>query len=193
MSATRRAASSAHPDVFNVLLQVRDDGRLTDGQGRTVDFANVVLIMTSNLGSAYMVELTEAEEVARERVMAVVRDSFKPEFLNRLDEVLVFHRLNRDDLRRIVDLQLDRLRVRLAERRLTLELTDAAKDWLTERGFDPAYGARPLRRLISKAIGDELAKRLLSGQLHEGDTVKVDVVDGSLNFGDFTSTAITLS
>jgi ATP-dependent Clp protease ATP-binding subunit ClpB len=183
----------AHPDVFNVLLQVMDDGRLTDGQGRTVDFANAVLIMTSNLGSAYMVEMTDPEEVARERVMAVVRESFKPEFLNRLDEILVFHRLGRDELREIVDLQLDRLRARLTERRLTLELTDAAKDWLVDHGFDPAYGARPLRRLVAKAIGDELAKRLLAGQLHEGDNVKVDVIDGRLDFGDFAATSITLS
>jgi len=183
----------AHPDVFNVLLQVMDDGRLTDGQGRTVDFANAVLIMTSNLGSAYMVEMTDPEDVARERVMAAVRESFKPEFLNRLDEVLVFHRLGRDELREIVDLQLDRLRARLTERRLTLELTDGAKDWLVDHGFDPAYGARPLRRLVAKAIGDELAKRLLAGQLHEGDNVKVDVIDGRLDFGDFAATSITLS
>jgi ATP-dependent Clp protease ATP-binding subunit ClpB len=183
----------AHPDVFNVLLQVMDDGRLTDGQGRTVDFANAVLIMTSNLGSAYMVEMTDPEDVARERVMAAVRESFKPEFLNRLDEVLVFHRLGRDELREIVDLQLDRLRARLTERRLTLELTDAAKDWLVDHGFDPAYGARPLRRLVAKAIGDELARRLLAGQLHEGDNVKVDVIDGRLDFGDFAATSITLS
>jgi ATP-dependent Clp protease ATP-binding subunit ClpB len=176
-----------------VLLQVMDDGRLTDGQGRTVDFANAVLIMTSNLGSAYMVEMTDPEDVARERVMAAVRESFKPEFLNRLDEVLVFHRLGRDELREIVDLQLDRLRARLTERRLTLELTDGAKDWLVDHGFDPAYGARPLRRLVAKAIGDELAKRLLAGQLHEGDNVKVDVIDGRLDFGDFAATSITLS
>ena len=152
----------AHPDVFNVLLQVMDDGRLTDGQGRTVDFANVVLIMTSNLGSSLLTEFTEPEEIARERVMAAVREAFKPEFLNRLDEILVFHRLGRDELARIVDLQVARLAARLADRRLTLELTPAAKAWLADRGYDPAYGARPLRRLIAKAIGDELARRLLA-------------------------------
>jgi ATP-dependent Clp protease ATP-binding subunit ClpB len=183
----------AHPDVFNVLLQVMDDGRLTDGQGRTVDFANVILIMTSNLGSSYMTEIVETEEVARERVMAVVRESFKPEFLNRLDEILVFHRLEREQLRDIVEIQVDRLRKRLAERRLELELTDAAKDWLAEQGYDPAYGARPLRRLVQKAIGDELAKRLLAGKITEGETIKVDVVDGQLSFGDFAQTSMTLS
>jgi ATP-dependent Clp protease ATP-binding subunit ClpB len=183
----------AHPDVFNVLLQVMDDGRLTDGQGRTVDFANVILIMTSNLGSSYMTEITDSEDVARERVMGVVRDSFKPEFLNRLDEILVFHRLERDELRKIVDLQVDRLRVRLAERKLGLELSDAAKDWLASTGYDPAYGARPLRRLVQKAIGDELAKRLLSGQIKEGEIIKVDEVGGQLSFGDFAQTSMLLS
>src|SRR5262245_17659377 len=172
----------AHPDVFNVLLQVMDDGRLTDGQGRTVDFANVILIMTSNLGSAYMAEVTEPEEITRERVMAVVRESFKPEFLNRLDEILVFYRLGRDELREIVDLQVDRLRDRLAERRLELQLTGAARDWLADHGYDPAFGARPLRRLVQKAIGDELARRLLSGAVHEGDTIVVDAERDELTF-----------
>ena len=164
----------AHADVFDVLLQVMDDGRLTDGQGRTVDFANVVLIMTSNLGSQLMSDVIEPEEVARERVMAVVRESFKPEFLNRLDEILVFHRLTLKELGSIVDLQLARLQQRLASRRLTVTLTPAAKDWLAERGYDPAYGARPLRRLVAKSIGDELARRLLAGQLSDGDSVLVD-------------------
>jgi ATP-dependent Clp protease ATP-binding subunit ClpB len=172
----------AHPDVFNVLLQVMDDGRLTDGQGRTVDFSNVVLIMTSNLGSHYLTEMTEPEEVSRERVMAVVREEFKPEFLNRLDEILVFHRLTRDDLARVVDIQVARLQRRLADRRLGLELTDGARTWLAEQGFDPAYGARPLRRLISKAIGDELARRLLAGEISDGDTVLVDVDGDHLAF-----------
>jgi ATP-dependent Clp protease ATP-binding subunit ClpB len=172
----------AHPDVFNLLLQVMDDGRLTDGHGRTVDLANVILIMTSNLGSAYMAEVHEPEEVTRERVMAVVRESFKPEFLNRLDEILVFHRLGRDELRAIVDLQVDRLRTRLAERRLALELTGAARDWLADQGYDPAFGARPLRRLVQKAIGDELARQLLSGVVHEGDTIVVDAEGEQLTF-----------
>ena len=172
----------AHPDVFNVLLQVMDDGRLTDGQGRTVDFANVVLIMTSNLGSSLLTDMVEPEEVSRERVMATVREAFKPEFLNRLDEILVFHRLGRDELARIVDLQVARLAARLADRRLTLELTPAAKAWLADRGYDPAYGARPLRRLISKSIGDELAKRLLGGELADGDAILVDTEGDKLTF-----------
>jgi ATP-dependent Clp protease ATP-binding subunit ClpB len=172
----------AHPDVFNVLLQVLDDGRLTDGQGRTVDFANTILIMTSNLGSLMHAEVLESEDVIRERVMAVVRETFKPEFLNRLDEILVFNRLTRDDLAAIVDLQVARLGARLAERRLSLELTPAARAWLADRGYDPVYGARPLRRLVAKAIGDELARRLLAGELGEGDTVLVDATGGHLAF-----------
>jgi ATP-dependent Clp protease ATP-binding subunit ClpB len=172
----------AHPDVFGVLLQVLDDGRLTDGQGRTVDFANVVLIMTSNLGSQYLIEVGEPEEVIREQVMAAVRESFKPEFLNRLDEVLVFHRLTRDDIAKVADLQVDRLRRRLAERRIDLELTAEARDWLVDHGYDPAYGARPLRRLVQKAIGDELARRLLAGEIREGGAVVVDAEGDRLAF-----------
>jgi ATP-dependent Clp protease ATP-binding subunit ClpB len=172
----------AHPDVFNVLLQVLDDGRLTDGQGRTVDFANAVLIMTSNLGSQFLMELDEPEEVISEQVMATVRESFKPEFLNRLDETLVFHRLTRDDIAKVTELQVDRLRARLAERRIELELTEAAKAWLAEHGYDPAYGARPLRRLVQKAIGDELARLLLAGKAGDGNAIVVDAVDGSLRF-----------
>jgi ATP-dependent Clp protease ATP-binding subunit ClpB len=172
----------AHPDVFNVLLQVMDDGRLTDGQGRTVDFANVVLIMTSNLGSQFQADVVEPEEVIRERVLAVVREAFKPEFLNRLDEILVFHRLSREELARIVDIQVARLASRLADRRLLLELTPAARAWLAERGYDPAYGARPLRRLVAKAIGDELARRLLAGEIGDGDTVTVDAGPSGLEF-----------
>jgi ATP-dependent Clp protease ATP-binding subunit ClpB len=172
----------AHPDVFNVLLQVLDDGRLTDGHGRTVDFSNTILIMTSNLGSTLQTEVLESEDVIRERVMAVVRETFKPEFLNRLDEILVFHRLSRDDLARIVDLQVALLGRRLADRRLTLELTGAARAWLADRGHDLVYGARPLRRLVAKAIGDELARRLLAGEVGEGDTVVVDAAGGKLSF-----------
>jgi ATP-dependent Clp protease ATP-binding subunit ClpB len=180
----------AHPDVFNVLLQVMDDGRLTDGQGRTVDFANVVLIMTSNLGSAYLLDPMEPEEVARERVLAAVRDTFKPEFLNRLDEILVFHRLTREQLARIVELQVARLRERLAARRLTLELTPEARQWLAAQGYDPAYGARPLRRLVTKAIGDELARRLLAGEFGDGDTVRADVDGGQLTFSRVEPAAV---
>jgi ATP-dependent Clp protease ATP-binding subunit ClpB len=159
-----------------------DDGRLTDGQGRTVDFSNVVLIMTSNLGSSLLSDIVEPEEVTRERVMAAVREAFKPEFLNRLDEILVFSRLGREELAKIVDLQVARLASRLADRRLTLELTPAAKAWLAERGYDPAYGARPLRRLVAKAVGDELARRLLAGELGDGDTVLVDAEGDRLTF-----------
>jgi ATP-dependent Clp protease ATP-binding subunit ClpB len=172
----------AHPDVFNVLLQVMDDGRLTDGHGRTVDFSNTILIMTSNLGSTMQAEVLESEDVIRERVLAVVRETFKPEFLNRLDEILIFHRLTHDDLARIVDLQVALLGKRLADRRLTLELTGAARAWLADRGHDLVYGARPLRRLIAKAIGDELARRLLAGEVGEGDTVVVDAAGGKLSF-----------
>jgi ATP-dependent Clp protease ATP-binding subunit ClpB len=172
----------AHPDVFNVLLQVMDDGRLTDGQGRTVDFANVVLIMTSNLGSSLLTDIVEPEEVSRERVMAAVREAFKPEFLNRLDEILVFSRLGREELAKIVDLQVARLAARLADRRLSLQLTAPAKAWLAERGYDPAYGARPLRRLVAKAIGDELARRLLAGELTDGDAILVDTDGDKLTF-----------
>jgi ATP-dependent Clp protease ATP-binding subunit ClpB len=172
----------AHPDVFNVLLQVLDDGRLTDGHGRTVDFSNTILIMTSNLGSTLQTEVLESEDVIRERVMAVVRETFKPEFLNRLDEILVFHRLSRDDLARIVDLQVALLGRRLADRRLTLELTGAARAWLADRGHDLVYGARPLRRLVAKAIGDELARRLLAGEVGAGDTMVVDAAGGKLSF-----------
>jgi ATP-dependent Clp protease ATP-binding subunit ClpB len=181
----------AHQDVFDVLLQLMDDGRLTDGQGRTVDFANVVLIMTSNLGSQLMIDMLESEEVVRERVMAVVREAFKPEFLNRLDDVLVFHRLSRDELTRIVDLQIALLGKRLASRRLSLRLTPAAKRWLVDRSDDPAYGARLLRRQISKSIGDELARRLLAGEIGDGDAILADAGPEGLSFT--TETPATVS
>jgi ATP-dependent Clp protease ATP-binding subunit ClpB len=172
----------AHSDVFDVLLQVLDDGRLTDGQGRTVDFRNAILILTSNLGSSFVSDPMLSPETRRESVMAAVRDAFKPEFLNRLDDVLVFESLDMSALVRIVDLQLDRLAHRLAERRLTLTVTDAAKQWLAERGFDPIYGARPLRRLVQTAVGDPLAMALLSGEIRDGDEVVVDVSgDGALS------------
>ena len=165
----------AHPDVFNVLLQVLDDGRLTDGQGRTVDFRNVVIIMTSNLGSGHILDVTLAPEQLHERVMADVRAHFRPEFLNRIDEVVTFDRLDAPQLRTIVDLQLARLRARLAERELTLEVTDAALDRLAEEGFDPVYGARPLKRVIRREVEDRLARALLAGDLVDGSTVQVDV------------------
>ncbi|MEE3751406.1 ATP-dependent chaperone ClpB [Mycobacterium intracellulare] len=155
----------AHPDVFDVLLQVLDEGRLTDGQGRTVDFRNTILILTSNLGSGG----------TEEQVMAAVRSAFKPEFINRLDDVIIFHGLEPGELVAIVDIQLAQLQKRLAQRRLTLEVSLPAKQWLAHRGFDPVYGARPLRRLVQQAIGDQLAKLLLAGDVHDGDTVPVNV------------------
>ena len=158
----------AHPDVFDVLLQVLDEGRLTDGQGRTVDFRNTVVILTSNLGAGGN----------REQIMDAVKHHFKPEFINRLDDVVVFDPLSQDQLVGIVDIQLEGLAERLAARRLTLDVSDSAKSWLAERGYDPAYGARPLRRLIQQAIGDRLAKELLAGYVRDGDTVAVDVADG---------------
>jgi ATP-dependent Clp protease ATP-binding subunit ClpB len=170
----------AHPEVFDVLLQVLDDGRLTDGQGRTVDFRNAILVLTSNLGSTYLVDPTLNAAQRKEMVLATVRESFKPEFLNRLDEMVVFDALTPDDLTRIVDLQVDALRRRLASRRLELEVTDAARGWLSRTGFDPVYGARPLRRLVQSAVGDPLARALLAGDVRDGDTVLVDVSsDGS--------------
>jgi ATP-dependent Clp protease ATP-binding subunit ClpB len=167
----------AHPDVFDVLLQVLDDGRLTDGQGRTVDFRNAILILTSNLGSSVIADPTLSEDQRREAVLAVVRSHFKPEFLNRLDDIVVFHALAGPQLRSIVDIQLGRLRRRLADRRLTLEVTETARNWLAEHGYDPIYGARPLRRLVQSAIGDRLARALLGGEVRDGDTVVVDLAD----------------
>ncbi|MFL6002951.1 MAG: ATP-dependent chaperone ClpB [Nocardioides sp.] len=164
----------AHPEVFDILLQVLDDGRLTDGQGRTVDFRNTLLILTSNLGSSYLVDPTLSPEQKRESVMGVVRQSFKPEFLNRLDEVVLFDALTQEDLARIVDLQLALLEHRLAARRITVTVTESARAWLAETGYDPAYGARPLRRLIQTAIGDPLAKLLISGEVTDGSRVEVD-------------------
>ncbi|MFF0555588.1 ATP-dependent chaperone ClpB [Streptomyces sp. NPDC020472] len=173
----------AHPEVFDVLLQVLDDGRLTDGQGRTVDFRNTILILTSNLGSQYLVEPLTSEDVKKQQVLEVVRASFKPEFLNRLDDLVVFSALDRAELGRIAQLQIDRLAKRLADRRLTLEVTPEALEWLAEEGNDPAYGARPLRRLIQTAIGDRLAKEILAGEVVDGDTVRVDRFEDGLIVG----------
>jgi ATP-dependent Clp protease ATP-binding subunit ClpB len=164
----------AHPDVFDVLLKVLDDGRLTDGQGRTVDFRNTILILTSNLGSQLIADQSVPEEQRREAVLEVVRMHFKPEFLNRLDDVVVFRALGSEELTGIVDIQVGVLARRLAARRLTLTVTDAAREWLALNGFDPVYGARPLRRLVQSAIGDQLAKALLAGDIRDGDEVVVD-------------------
>jgi ATP-dependent Clp protease ATP-binding subunit ClpB len=164
----------AHPEVFDILLQVLDDGRLTDGQGRTVDFRNTVLILTSNLGSQFLVDPLLDQEAKRESVMTTVRQAFKPEFLNRLDEIVLFDALGKDELAHIVDLQLKAFDQRLAPRRITVEVSDNARAWLTENGFDPAYGARPLRRLVQTAIGDPLARMLIAGQVLDGQHVVVD-------------------
>ena len=172
----------AHPDVFNVLLQLLDEGRLTDGQGRTVDFRNTVVIMTSNIGSTFIMDLTPSEDEIRERVTAELRGAFRPEFLNRVDEMLIFHRLEPDHLRRIVDIQVSHLEQRLADRGITLTLTDKAREYLVDRGFDPAYGARPLKRLIQKEIQDALALRLLKGDVRDGERVEVDAGGGGLEF-----------
>jgi ATP-dependent Clp protease ATP-binding subunit ClpB len=174
----------AHPDVFNVLLQVLDDGRLTDGQGRTVDFRNTLIVMTSNLGAEYLVNQKEGEDsdAVRDQVMAVVRSNFRPEFLNRVDEILLFHRLRREDMGRIVDIQLQRLLKLLDERKITIKLEPAAREWLADKGYDPAYGARPLKRVIQKHLQDPLAELILSGKVKDGDTVKVSAGKGGLTF-----------
>ena len=166
----------AHPDVFNVLLQVLDDGRLTDGQGRTVDFRNTVIILTSNLGSYYIQELKDGEpiELARGKVMDEVKAAFRPEFLNRIDEILLFHRLGREHMGAIVDIQFDRLRKLLVDRDITLDLTSRGREWLANEGYDPAYGARPLKRVIQRWVQDGLAELLLEGKVTDGDHVTVD-------------------
>ena len=168
----------AHPEVFDILLQVLDDGRLTDGQGRTVDFRNVLLILTSNLGSQFLADQTLDVDTKRESVMNLVRRSFKPEFLNRLDEIVLFDALGTEELARIVEIALQRLNKRLADRRIGVEATTAAKDWLAMTGFDPVYGARPLRRLVQTTIEDELARQVLSGRISDGDVVRFDVDEG---------------
>lgn len=164
----------AHPEVFDILLQVLDDGRLTDGQGRTVDFRNTILILTSNLGSQYLIDQTQDPTSQRESVMTLVRQSFKPEFLNRLDDIVMFDALSIDQLSQIVGLQLDRLRERLEDRRITIEVSEPAEQWLALEGYDPSYGARPLRRLIQREVGDALARKLLSGEIANGDHLVVD-------------------
>jgi ATP-dependent Clp protease ATP-binding subunit ClpB len=165
----------AHPEVFDILLQVLDDGRLTDGQGRTVDFRNTILVLTSNLGSQFLVDPMMAEADKRDAVMAAVRAAFKPEFLNRLDDIVIFDPLGTSELAHIVDLQVDLLARRLDDRRLTLEVTDAAREWLALTGYDPAYGARPLRRLVQTQIGDRLARAILAGEVRDGDKVRIDL------------------
>jgi ATP-dependent Clp protease ATP-binding subunit ClpB len=172
----------AHPDVFNVLLQVLDDGRLTDGQGRTVDFKNTLIVLTSNIGADYLVNQKEGEdtEAVREEVMAEVRAKFRPEFLNRLDDIILFHRLQRSEMTKIVDIQMERLQKLLADRKIKIKLDETARAWLANRGYDPAYGARPLKRVIQRSVQDPLAEQILAGGVKDGDTVHVSVRDGDL-------------
>jgi ATP-dependent Clp protease ATP-binding subunit ClpB len=182
----------AHPDVFNVLLQVLDDGRLTDGQGRTVDFRNTLIIMTSNLGSEYLVNQPEGEDTSavREQVMATVRAHFRPEFLNRVDEIILFHRLQKSEMGRIVEIQFARLSRLLEERKITLTLDNKARDWLAEKGWDPAYGARPLKRVIQRSVQDPLAEMILGGEVKDGDKVAISEKGNVLTFnGKAPSTA----
>jgi ATP-dependent Clp protease ATP-binding subunit ClpB len=174
----------AHPDVFNVLLQVLDDGRLTDGQGRTVDFRNTLIVMTSNLGAEYLVALGENEDTdaVRDQVMAEVRSRFRPEFLNRVDEIILFHRLKREHMGRIVDIQMVRLATLLEERKITVVLEPKAREWLAEKGYDPAYGARPLKRVIQKELQDPLAEMILSGDVKDGEQVVISAGKQGLTF-----------
>jgi ATP-dependent Clp protease ATP-binding subunit ClpB len=174
----------AHPDVFNVLLQVLDDGRLTDGHGRTVDFRNTLIVMTSNLGAEYLVAQPEGEDTdaVREQVMAEVRARFRPEFLNRVDEIILFHRLRREHMGRIVDIQFQRLSKLLEERKIVLALEPKARDWLADKGYDPAYGARPLKRVIQKAVQDPLAEMILSGKIRDGEKVVISANRQGITF-----------
>ena len=173
----------AHADVFNVLLQLLDDGRLTDGHGRTVDFRNTVVIMTSNIASQIILGFKGQDyEKMKSQALEVLRQSFRPEFLNRVDEVVVFHPLTRDELRQIVDVQLIRLRQRLEERKIELELTEKARDYLAERGYDPSYGARPLKRLIQRELETVLGRKLLSGEIRDNSRVIVDAGARGLEF-----------
>jgi ATP-dependent Clp protease ATP-binding subunit ClpB len=176
----------AHPEVFNVLLQVLDDGVLTDGQGRTVDFKQTLIILTSNLGSQALSQLPEGADAstAKRDVMDAVRSHFRPEFLNRLDEIVIFDRLSRDQMDGIVDIQMARLIKRLASRKITLELDDAARTWLADEGYDPVYGARPLKRVIQKALQDPLAESLLAGEIVDGSAVPVTAGPEGLIIGD---------
>ena len=174
----------AHPDVFNVLLQVLDDGRLTDGQGHTVDFRNTLIIMTSNLGADFLVNQPEGEDTdkVRDQVMTVVRSAFRPEFLNRVDEIILFHRLKRDEMGRIVDIQMTRLQKLLDDRKITATLAPNAREWLADKGWDPAYGARPLKRVIQKSVQDPLAEMILAGTIKDGEQVEISAGKQGLTF-----------
>ena len=172
----------AHPDVFNILLQVLDDGRLTDGQGRTVDFRNTLIIMTSNIGSQHLLKLGDGDNInaARVGVMAEVNAHFRPEFLNRLDELLLFERLKAEHMGAIVDIQLARLQGWLKDKQISVTLTDAARTWIGEQGYDPSYGARPLKRVLQKHVQDSLAREILAGHIDDGETLVADVIGGKI-------------
>jgi ATP-dependent Clp protease ATP-binding subunit ClpB len=173
----------AHQDVFNVLLQLLDDGRLTDGHGRTVDFRNCIVIMTSNIASQLILSFKGQDyERMKSQCLEALRQNFRPEFLNRVDEIVVFHPLAKDELRQIVDIQLGRLRERLSERKIELELTDRARDYFAERGYDPVYGARPLRRMIQRELETALGRKLLAGEIRDGSKVIIDAGPGGLQF-----------
>jgi ATP-dependent Clp protease ATP-binding subunit ClpB len=172
----------AHSDIFNVLLQIFDDGRLTDGQGRTVDFRNTVIIMTSNVGSQYLVGLNGEPEKAQELMMEALRRQFRPEFLNRIDDIVTFNTLSKEQIREIVEIQLGYIKTRLIERNLKLKLSDSAEELIAERGFDPEYGARPLKRAIQRMVLDPLAMKILKGEFQEGDTVEVGTRNGEIVF-----------
>jgi ATP-dependent Clp protease ATP-binding subunit ClpB len=173
----------AHQDVFNLLLQILDDGRLTDGHGRTVDFKNTILIMTSNVGSQWIQELgAREEEEMRKRVMEALRAHFRPEFLNRIDEIVIFHSLSMEHIKQIVEIQLSNLRRRLAERKLDIQLTEPAEEFLAKEGFDPVYGARPLKRAIQRLIQDPLSLKVLQGEFKEGDFIEVALKGNELTF-----------
>jgi len=171
----------AHPDVFNALLQLLDEGRLTDGQGRVVDFRNAIIILTSNLGSDLILNEPKLEKI-KPRIDALLKSTFKPEFLNRLDEIITFHRLDKKQIVRIVEIQFERLKARIAEKKINLSLTDKARDFLASAGFDPAFGARPIKRTMQNMIQNELAKLLLAGKIKEGQKIKIDLKDDALSF-----------
>jgi ATP-dependent Clp protease ATP-binding subunit ClpB len=174
----------AHPDVFNILLQVLDDGRLTDGQGHTVDFRNTLIVMTSNLGADFLVNQPEGQDTdaVRDQVMGVVRAAFRPEFLNRIDEIILFHRLKKSEMTRIVDIQMTRLQKLLDDRKITITLDAGAREWLAEKGWDPAYGARPLKRVIQKSVQDPLAEMILAGSIKDSEKVSVSAGKQGLTF-----------
>jgi ATP-dependent Clp protease ATP-binding subunit ClpB len=186
----------AHPDVFNIMLQILDDGRITDAQGHTVDFKNAVIIMTSNIGSQYILDLAGDDsryEEMRSRVMDAMRGNFRPEFLNRIDEVVIFHSLQKHQLRQIVELQLGRLAQRLADRKMSIQLSEGAIDFLADVGYDPVYGARPLKRAIQRELETQIAKAILRAEFNDGDTIFVDVENERLSFKRLPSELVTTS